>query len=148
VRLLAGVVLAAGNRKGYLERQAGLAGMAKYEGFMDISMQDYARPFRLYSLKAKPEFVLLPLRASPLRAQILNGSAFQYKGPAGFETISIPLLKFFPASSSAFVRGPPVGGGTPKNLMNGIVVTVSRRTTTVFSDKVSKRRRCSGWITK
>jgi len=120
------MVLAAGNRKGYLEHQAGLADMVKDEGFINISMQNDARPFRLYSLKAKPEFVLLPLRASPLRAQILNGSAFQYKGPAGFETISIPLLKFFPASSSAFVRGPPVGGGAPKNLMSGIVVTVSR----------------------
>jgi hypothetical protein len=83
VRFLAGVVLARGNRKGYLEHKAGLVDLMKHGGLTDVSMQSYARPLRLYSLKAKPEFVLLLLRASPLRAQILNGSSFQYKGPAG-----------------------------------------------------------------
>ena len=51
--------------------------------------------------------------------KFLTARLFNIKARPVFETVSIPLLKFFPASSSAFVRGPPVGGGAPKNLMSG-----------------------------
>ena len=44
---------------------------------------------------------------------------FDIKVRPVLETVSIPLLKSFPASNSVFARGPPVGGDTPKDLMSG-----------------------------
>jgi hypothetical protein len=53
----------------------------------------------LYSLKAEPEFVLLPLRASPLRAQIHSGPSFQYKGWPRIETSAQATIKTLPKFS-------------------------------------------------
>lgn len=62
-------------------------------------LQSNVRPVNLYSLKAEPEFVLLPLRASPLRAQIHNGPSFQYKGRPRIETSAQATIKTFPKFS-------------------------------------------------
>jgi len=78
--------VALGPRRPFIVNRFGL----RLEGFSDCVLaflyvalfQSDTRPFRLYSLKTVPEFMLLPLRAPSLRAKILNGPAFQYKGPA------------------------------------------------------------------
>jgi hypothetical protein len=107
-------------------------------------VQSYVRSVNLYSLKAEPEFVLLPLRASPLRAQIHSGPSFQYKGRPRIETGAQATIKTFPKFS--------IDASLDENLVVGLPLKVfkgqgwnSSRKSMIIRKRLVHLEACCHW---